>query len=240
MILAVTKRNKTEESFINSKKNSKTRTESNLKIGPHNIDIISIIIGSLLGDGHLEKRLNGNKAGTRVKFEQCERNMEYLMWFHNYLSTRGYCRLEKPQIKKRIKKYGLIFYHYSINSYTFASFNWIHEMFYKKDILTNKYIKVIPSNLEEYLTPFVLAIWFMDDGSKLGQGAKIAVNCFNYPDIEFLSLILKRKYNISSSIHKAGKGKGFTLYISKKSMPDFSSLVKPFMVSSMTYKLGNY
>ncbi len=29
---------------------------SNQRVGPHNIDILSVIYGSLLGDGHLEKR----------------------------------------------------------------------------------------------------------------------------------------------------------------------------------------
>ena len=38
------------------------------RIGPHNLDIISMLIGSLLGDGHLEKRKKG--VGTRFKFEQ--------------------------------------------------------------------------------------------------------------------------------------------------------------------------
>jgi hypothetical protein len=47
------------------------------RIGPHNIDIISIIIGSTLGDTQLEKRKNG--IGTRVKFEQSSENVEYLM-----------------------------------------------------------------------------------------------------------------------------------------------------------------
>jgi ubiquinol-cytochrome c reductase cytochrome b subunit len=239
MLLVITKiKAKTKSSVEKTKDLLKSRSKSTMKIGPHNKDIISIIIGALLGDGHLEKRINGR--GTRVKFEQSEKNMEYLMWFHNYLATRGYCRLEKPVVRKIIKKNGLVFFHYSINSYSFVSFNWIHEMFYKRDFLTNKLIKIIPLNLEEYLTPFVLAIWFMDDGSKLGKGAKIAVNCFNYSEIEFLSSILKRKYKLDSSIHKAGKGKKFTLYIPKKSMTVFSSLVKPWMLPSMTYKLGDY
>jgi ubiquinol-cytochrome c reductase cytochrome b subunit len=47
------------------------------RIGPHNIDIISMIIGSILGDTHLEKRTNG--IGTRVIFEQSNNNVEYLM-----------------------------------------------------------------------------------------------------------------------------------------------------------------
>lgn len=47
------------------------------RIGPHNIDIMSIIIGSTLGDSHLEKRAGG--IGTRVIFEQSNKNVEYLM-----------------------------------------------------------------------------------------------------------------------------------------------------------------
>jgi len=63
---------------LNSSKNKKKRNLiSSDRIGPHNIDIISIIIGSTLGDTHLEKRKQGK--GTRIIFEQCSRNVEYLM-----------------------------------------------------------------------------------------------------------------------------------------------------------------
>jgi len=60
-----------EANFISRRLTSKDR------IGPHNIDIISIIVGSTLGDTHLEKRTNG--IGTRIKFEQSNENVEYLM-----------------------------------------------------------------------------------------------------------------------------------------------------------------
>ena len=83
---------------------SKTKVNSIERIGPHNIDILSIIIGSVLGDSHLEKRNRG--IGTRIKFEQSNKNVEYLMWFHSYFSTRGYCNINKPELKKRIRKNG--------------------------------------------------------------------------------------------------------------------------------------
>lgn len=217
-------------------KNELTKLRSYQRIGPHNIDILSILIGSLLGDGHMEKR--GQGLGVRVKFEQSSKNVEYLMWFHSYLSTRGYCRLEKPEMKKRIKKDGLVIYHYLVNSYTFTSLNWLHDMFYLHNVQTNKLKKTIPLNLSEFLTPLALAIWFMDDGSKLGQGVKIATNFFSKEEVELLSLIIKKKFNIETSVHIAGKGKGFTLYIPKKSKPLFAEIVKPYMLSSMTYKLN--
>ena len=53
------------------------KINSNKRIGPHNVDIIQVIIGSLLGDGHLEKRNKG--IGTRLIIEQTNKNVEYLM-----------------------------------------------------------------------------------------------------------------------------------------------------------------
>jgi hypothetical protein len=53
------------------------RLNSMKRIGPHNIDILSLIIGSTLGDSHLEKRIGGK--GTRVIFEQSNKNVEYLL-----------------------------------------------------------------------------------------------------------------------------------------------------------------
>lgn len=216
-----------------------TKLGSKDRIGPHNIDIISLIIGSVLGDSHLEKREKGPRSeGTRIIFEQSNKNVEYLMWFHNYLSVRGYCNSQKPKLHTRIKKGNNVFYHYRINTYTFTSFNWIHEMFYVKQDLTNKYIKIIPLNIEEFLTPLALAIWFMDDGSRLGPGVRIATYNFSYKEVEFLCHILFKKYNLIATIHTGGQDKGYVLYIQKQSVPLFISLVKEHMVPSLYYKLG--
>jgi hypothetical protein len=91
------------------------------RIGPHNLDIISIIIGSVLGESQLDKRNRG--IGTRIIFEQSNKNVEYLMWFHSYFSIRGYCNSQKPTLKKRIRKNGEVYFNYRINTYTFSSFN---------------------------------------------------------------------------------------------------------------------
>ena len=217
-------------------KSYKVKITSSQRIGPHNIDIISIIIGSVLGDTHLEKRLGG--VGTRIIFEQSNKNVDYLMWFHNYFASRGYCNPNKPKLHTRVKKDNKVFYHFRVNSYTFSSFNWIHDMFYMCS--EGKYVKIIPLNIEQYLTPLALAIWFMDDGSKLKKGAKIATNCFTYKELSQLCEILKNKFNLTVTIHSGGKNKGYTLYISSQSMTTFSNIVKPFMLPTLYYKLGDY
>lgn len=158
------------------------------------------------------------------------------MWFHSYFSTRGYCNPKKPILKKRIKKNGEVFFHYRINTYTFSSLNWIHDMFYTK--VEGNFVKIIPNNIEEFLTPLALAIWFSDDGSKLGKGARIATNCFTLKELIFVSNVLYKKYNLIVTIHSGGINKGHVLYINSNSMPTFSKLVKPLMLPSLHYKLG--
>jgi hypothetical protein len=80
----------------------------------------------------------------------------------------------------------------------------------------------------------------MDDGSKLGKGAKIATNCFSYKEVQFLCEILFKKYNIIVKLNSGGKNKGYILYIHSKSMPLFSKIIKPYLLPSLYYKLGNY
>ena len=216
------------------KTNNISRLRSDLRIGPHNLDVISILVGSILGDSHLEKRKRG--IGTRIIFEQCNRNIEYIMWFHKFFAIRGYCTTDKPKLTTRIKKNNKVFYQYRVSSYTFTSLNWLHEMFYVyKDF---RFVKMIPLDLSLYLTPLALAIWFMDDGSKINKTVRIATNCFNISDLEFLCKLLKDKYDLDVRIHKSGIGKGNILYIKTNSLNKFINLIKPHILPSMYYKLG--
>jgi hypothetical protein len=45
------------------------------RIGPHNEDIISILVGSLLGDCHAERLPSG---GIRFRFKQSVKHTDYL------------------------------------------------------------------------------------------------------------------------------------------------------------------
>lgn len=180
------------------KTNNISRLRSDLRIGPHNLDVISILVGSILGDSHLEKRKRG--IGTRIIFEQCNRNIEYIMWFHKFFAIRGYCTTDKPKLTTRIKKNNKVFYQYRVSSYTFTSLNWQHEMFYV--YIDSRPVKIILLDLSPYLTPLALAIWFLDDGSKINKTIRIATNCFNISDLEFLCKLLKEKSDLYVRIHK--------------------------------------
>jgi ubiquinol-cytochrome c reductase cytochrome b subunit len=160
--------------------------------------------------------------------------MEYLYWLHKFIAERGYCSKEKPNIKKRISINGKIRYILKFKTYTYSSFNWIHDLFYQNNV------KVIPKNIYDFLTPLALAVWFQDDGGKVSKGVKFSTNCFTYEEIQLLCDVLYEKYKIKASVNSAGYLNQYIIYIPKESMPLFSKTIKPFLVQSMYYKLNGY
>jgi hypothetical protein len=63
--------------FYIKKTSNLIRIPADKRIGPHNKDILSIISGSLLGDGHAERRIQGK--GTRITFYQEGSHVSYLL-----------------------------------------------------------------------------------------------------------------------------------------------------------------
>lgn len=198
--------------------------------GPHNIDIFSLLFGSLLGDSFAEKR-NGS---TRFILQQEESNVSYLMWFHQYLATRGYCSIKKPKLETRIGPNGKVRFYYRVRTYSFASLNWVYEAFYP-----NSKIKRIPQEASwTLLTPLALAIWIMDDGTPVSAGVKIATKAFPEEDVLLLCDVLNKKYNLYARPHR--EGHHFVVYIPKAGMPELGRLVSPHLVASMHRKLNGY
>ena len=146
------------------------------RIGPHDQDVISVIIGSILGDAYCNKR---SGEGVRICYRQSVIHKDYLFWLYNFLYNRGYTsNLQPRQYTRTIRsKEGKVYSGYEFNTFTFRSFSWIHEMFYHRGK------KVIPLNIFEYLTPLALAVLVMDDGGWTNYGVKIATNSFELKEV---------------------------------------------------------
>jgi ubiquinol-cytochrome c reductase cytochrome b subunit len=215
--------------IANIKANDITRTRGTARIGPHNRDILSIIFGSLLGDGHAEKRISG--IGTRISFFQEDIHVEYLLYLHKILAEYGYCNPKIPVIRQRLGLKGKLRKVVRFSTWTYTSFNWIHEMWYKDGR------KVLPICIHEYLTPLALAIWIMDDGSKVGKGLKLSTNNFTKHECLTLVSVLEKNFNIKSTVQSAGSRDSYIIYIWKDSLNKVRNIVLPYMVPAMKYKI---
>jgi hypothetical protein len=127
------------------------------RIGPHNIDVISVLVGLLLGDGYASNR---SGEGVRFSIKQSIIHKEYLFSLYEFFLKRGYCsNLEPRKYNRSIKNINKIYYGYEFNTYTFSSLFWLYDSFYKKGK------KIVPVNLEKLITPLALAILISDDGT---------------------------------------------------------------------------
>jgi hypothetical protein len=217
---------------FNSIRSFHTKVKASNRIGPHNKDVISVIVGSLLGDCYGNRR---SVEGTRFSYRQSIVHKDYLFWLYDFFLTRGYCSNLEPRKYTRILKNGSIVkkhYGYEFNTFTFRSFNWIYDMFYIKGK------KRISPEIENYLIPLALAIWIMDDGGWANPGVRISTYNFKLNEVKFLVLLLKKLYNLNCTIQILKNGTQSSIYIKKESVPELINIILPYMHISMYYKLG--
>ena len=214
------------------KRSFHTKVKASRRIGPHNEDVLSVVIGSLLGDSYGNRR---SVEGTRFCYRQSIVHKQYLFWLYDFFYTRGYCSNIEPRKYIRIlksKNNKKEYFGYEFNTYTFRSFNWIYDMFYRKGK------KIISPKLENYLTPLALAIWIMDDGGWANPGVRISTYNFSLIETKNLIFLLKKLYNLDCTIQILKNGTQSSIYIKKESVPNLTKIVLPYMHNSMYYKLG--
>jgi ubiquinol-cytochrome c reductase cytochrome b subunit len=99
-------------------------------------------------------------------------------------------------------------------------------------------VKIVPSIIGEFLTPLALAIWIMDDGSKVGSGLKLCTNSFTYTECMLLVTVLYENFTLKATVQSAGVPNQYHIYIFKESMPLLREIVLHYVHSSMKYKLS--
>ena len=102
--------------------------------------------------------------------------------------------------------------------------------------------KVITDDLLNsiFFTEKSLAYWFMDDGhceNKAGR-YKISTQCFSLENQKLLQNLLKKKLQIETMLYK--KDRSHILVIKRESTKRFRSLIEPYIIDSMKYKLGTF
>ena len=206
------------------------------RIGPHDSDVISVIIGSLLGGARANRK---SGEGVRICFRQSSKHKEYLFWLYNFFYSKGYTsKLQPRDYTTRIKRGHevSVYTGYEFITFTFRSFHWIHELFYKKGT------KRISSKITDYITPLALAVWIMNDGCCTKSGLRIATNCFTLSEVTFLNDMLKNKYKLDTTVHSIWalpmRKEKLIISIKKNSIPKLFSIILPYIHQSMHYKLG--
>lgn len=198
-----------------------------------------IILGTILGDGYLNKRGNN----IRLQLVHGQKQEEYIKYKFNILSNicteRGLkFNIYNDKYSKTGKKSCWNFYTHK-HDYL--------DYLYPKIYLNDK--KQITEEILDKLTPLSLATWLMDDGSlqkRIGRirkdGSQIYVGarfiiCTYTKDLNIEKLICKKLKEIFDLDFKIQRHyDNYRLYCTTQNFKKLSKIVEPHIIPSMKYK----
>lgn len=186
-----------------------------------------ILVGLLLGDGHLETQ---NSCRTyRLKVEQCVRHNDYVS--HLYMVFKDWTGTP-PKLRLRKSKDGAASEMVGFQTYSHSAFRFYAQQFYCSGI------KRIPELINRWLTPKGLAYWFMDDGSmkwRLSRAVIFNTQGYSPEEVKKLVVLLHGKFGLEAKIRKQKEGP--QICIPGESLEEFVKLVGPYLRKEMWYKI---
>lgn len=187
-----------------------------------------ILIGLMLGDGHLEQSHSTPRA--RLKVEQREQVKTYVEWlydnFQPWIHQNIRTRIKSLRTTRKSYRY------YEFTTYAHEKLLPYRQLFYPHGK------KVVPNTIHQLLTPLGFAVWFMDDGSIKShecRGRIINTHSFTREEVEYLCSVLEQKFQLKAWSRQ--QKDGVQIYISAKSAEKLKAILEPYILPVMRYKL---
>jgi len=195
-----------------------------IKLPPFHKDVV---IGLILSDCWLQFSSPAAK-NVRLGFKQSIAHFEY--FWHVYTILAHFCSnipISRISIRAGVKNYSI-----ELQTRSLPCFTLLHHKFYNT---SNK--KVIPpvDIMYELLTPVALAHWIMGDGVALSHGLAICTESYTTQEIILLVNILIVRYGIECTLRP--RGNSYRIYIRERSMPLLRTIVGPYIIPAIFYKL---
>lgn len=195
-----------------------------------------VVTGELLGDGHISyDPLNKPNINGRLEFT-FSADIKYYVDYLKFDVLFPICTKSQPtgwpnipEIKKVTQ--------YWFSTKRMLLISDLHKLWY--ELVDGRYVKILPKDIENMLTPRAIAHWIMGDGYFSGS-VLICTDNFTKKEVTQLIDILERKFLLKANLRerKLKDRSVWRIYISKASLDDLKKLILPFFIPEMFYKLG--
>ncbi len=190
-----------------------------------------IILGSLLGDGSLQ--INAQYVNARFAFRHSVKQEEYFWWKARQLAEIASERHAWRQGVLQRDGWGtekLRFQSRALNSLT--------ELY---QLTRRKGRTRVRRKWLNMLTPLSLAVWWLDDGSLVGDSRQgvFCTDGFLWKEVRLLRQYLQKVWTIRTTIGRVGSADRYRLWIQSTSeLQKFLCLILPYIrVASMLPKV---
>ncbi|MFH1626623.1 MAG: hypothetical protein ABH971_00750 [bacterium] len=191
---------------------------------------ISILIGTVLGDGYLQK--TGLK-NARLRLEHGNAQKDYVVWKGKcfpklFLGKPTYLERIHPQTKKTYS-----YWRWQSNSSPELG-KW-QKIFYQNGK------KIIPKNLSDLLKePLALAVWYMDDGyySEVQRHSFLYLGKVMKEEAEISQKTIYKNFAVNGKVYDK-KQKGYAIFFSVSETKKLHKIVKNYMLLPLfNYKIS--
>jgi len=193
----------------------------------------SILIGLMLGDAGIYKSSKTSNSRLEISFgtnyKQFAESIENLFKFY----------IKNPIKQVEIKGKNKIYINYRIKTKTLPLFNIYQNMFYIFNTETNKYVKVVPNDIFNFMNPIVLAYLIMSDGNydKLRKRVRIYTNSYSKQDVIKLQKAINETLGIYVGILH-DRNNQWILTIGNTQLSKLQEIVSPYFEPSMLYRIN--
>lgn len=189
----------------------------------------AIIIGTVLGDGYLQK--TGAK-NARLRLEHSIKQKDYLLWKVVQINKRLF--RGKPSHLTRTHPHSRKVYRYvRYQSNSTPILGKLREKFYQDGQ------KIIPEELSRLLTQTLgLAVWYMDDGFYYPRDkcAYLYLGKVSQSEAMIAKNTLEENFGLQCRILNK-REKGYALYFSPQQTRKLKSIIVEHVLPEMKYKL---
>ena len=177
-----------------------------------------LIIGTLLGDGYL-RQIKGRKNAF-LEVNHSINQKDYVEWKYEIIKN-----LTRSGPKSRNGNGKRIAYRFFTKQH--PEFTKMMDLFYK-----NKK-KCIP---DLTLDPIILAVWFMDDGSRCSE-SDVYLNTQQFSkDDQYKLLGFLEKMGLDGTLNKDKEY--YRIRFKTSSIPKLFGMIEKYIIPSMKYKIG--
>jgi len=186
----------------------------------------SILFGIILGDGYLQK--TGEK-NARLRLEHGGSQKEYLLWKVKKLGKLFQGNSKYLERIHPISKRKYSYWRHQSQSTPYLG--KLRKIFYPDGK------KKIPEDLDKYLTPIMLAVWYMDDGYYYlrDRCSYLYLGNVSPKEAEIVAKVLLEKFNIKTRVKQ--KKKGYAIYFSPQETKELKNIIKDHILPQLNYKI---
>lgn len=186
------------------------------------------LIGGILGDDRL--MMNRKRKYPFLRITHSEKQKAYVEWKYEIWKTIVPGEIKKISIQNNDN--GKTYLASGFTTAAHPDFSEFFEMFYGSGR------KRVTKKILDHLTPFSLAVWYMDDGyynQKRGR-VRLATNSFTYDENLQIQEHLQKAWRLSSNIGASDSGTHY-IWLNTSNTVKFFKIVKDYIIPFFDYKI---